>query len=143
MGTVFGAVFFSIMGSIFASLGIFHPYALGMASGVGSASMMTAAATTVKELIPKDQQELFDWFADYIAYRYGRSHTIAVLVTLAAVVGSVPYIALQLKGITTGVEVIGLSTGAADAVSGNLSLYLALALALFAILFGTRNMDAS
>jgi hypothetical protein len=46
------------MGSIFASLGIFHPYALGMASGVGSASMMTAAATTVKELVPKDQQEL-------------------------------------------------------------------------------------
>ena len=58
VGTVFGAVFFSIMGSIFASLGTFHPYALGMASGVGSASMMTAAATTVKELVPKNQQEL-------------------------------------------------------------------------------------
>jgi len=58
VGTVFGAVFFSIMGSVMASLNIFHPYALGMASGVGSASMMTAAATTVKELVAKDQQDL-------------------------------------------------------------------------------------
>jgi Na+/proline symporter/signal transduction histidine kinase len=81
--------------------------------------------------------------ADYIAYRYGRSHTIAVLVTLAAVIGSVPYIALQLKGITTGFEVIRHSSGAAGPLSANLSLYVALALALFAMLFGTRNMDAS
>ncbi len=58
VGTVFGALFFSFLGSIFASLNLFHPYALGMAAGVGSASMMTAASTTVKELVPKDQQEL-------------------------------------------------------------------------------------
>jgi len=81
--------------------------------------------------------------ADYIAYRYDRSHTLAVLVTLAAVIGSVPYIALQLKGITTGFEVIGRSTGASTEMAGNHSLYVALALSLFSMLFGTRNMDAS
>jgi len=81
--------------------------------------------------------------ADYIAYRYGRSHTIAVLVTVAAVIGSVPYIALQLKGIQMGFEVISQSSGLAPPLSGNLSLYVALSLALFAMLFGTRNMDAS
>jgi Na+/proline symporter len=81
--------------------------------------------------------------ADYIAYRYGRSHTIAVLVTVAAVIGSVPYIALQLKGIQMGFEVISQSSGLAPPLSSNLSLYVALSLALFAMLFGTRNMDAS
>ncbi len=58
VGTIIGALFFSILGSIFASLQIFHPYALGMASGVGSASMMTAAAATVKELVSPEQAEL-------------------------------------------------------------------------------------
>ena len=58
VGTVIGALFFSFMGSIFASLNIFHPYALGMASGVGSASMMTAAAATVKELVSPEQADL-------------------------------------------------------------------------------------
>ena len=33
VGTIIGALFFSFLGSIFASLNIFHPYALGMASG--------------------------------------------------------------------------------------------------------------
>ncbi len=110
---------------------------------VGPALVMVLGFKVIRRIAETSRDQRITSIADYIAYRYGRSHTIAVLVTLAAVVGSVPYIALQLKGITTGVEVIGRSTGAADAVSGNLSLYLALALALFAILFGTRNMDAS
>lgn len=58
VGTIIGALFFSFLGSIFASLNIFHPYALGMASGVGSASMMTAASATVKELVSPEQAEL-------------------------------------------------------------------------------------
>ncbi|MDX1698283.1 MAG: PAS-domain containing protein, partial [Thiohalobacterales bacterium] len=81
--------------------------------------------------------------ADFIAYRYGRSHAIAVLVTVAAVIGSVPYIALQLKGITTGFEVVSDSATVNGARLPDLSLYVALALALFSILFGTRTMDAS
>ncbi len=81
--------------------------------------------------------------ADFIAFRYGRSHTIAVLVTCAAIVGLVPYIALQLKGITTGIDVIGKATGTSSELPEMLPLYLALALAGFAMMFGTRNMDAS
>ncbi|HEY5775856.1 MAG TPA: PAS domain-containing hybrid sensor histidine kinase/response regulator, partial [Xanthomonadales bacterium] len=81
--------------------------------------------------------------ADFIAYRYGRSHTIAVLVTCAAVIGSVPYIALQLKGITTGIEVISKATDSTFVVPDQLPLYLALSLAVFSMMFGTRNMDSS
>ena len=49
----------------------------------------------------------------------------------------------QDRAIAIGFEVISHSAGAATPLSGNLSLYVALAMALFAILFGTRNMDAS
>ena len=110
---------------------------------IGPALMFMLGFDLIRRIAVSSRDQRITSIADYIAYRYGRSHTIAVLVTLAAVIGSVPYIALQLKGITTGIEVIGRSTGAVAPLSGDLSLYLALALALFAILFGTRNMDAS
>jgi Na+/proline symporter/signal transduction histidine kinase/CheY-like chemotaxis protein len=110
---------------------------------IGPALLMWVGFDVIRRVALTSRERRITSIADYIAFRYGRSHTIAVLVTLAAVIGSVPYIALQLKGITTGFEVIGRSTGAVIPMGGNLSLYLALALALFAILFGTRNMDAS
>jgi Na+/proline symporter/signal transduction histidine kinase len=110
---------------------------------LGPALLMLVGIDLVRRIAVSSRDQRITSIADYIAYRYGRSHTIAVLVTVAAVIGSVPYIALQLKGITTGVEVISQSTGAATPSSSNLPLYLALGLALFAILFGTRNMDAS
>ena len=46
-GTVFGAVFIAILASIIASSGLFHPLALAMAAGVGSGSMMAAAAGAI------------------------------------------------------------------------------------------------
>ncbi|MDH3941035.1 MAG: hybrid sensor histidine kinase/response regulator, partial [Xanthomonadales bacterium] len=110
---------------------------------IGPALLMLVGIDLIRRIAVSSRDQRITSIADFIAYRYGRSHTIAVLVTVAAVIGSVPYIALQLKGITTSIEVIGKSTGFAAPLSGNLPLYLALGLALFAILFGTRNMDAS
>jgi Na+/proline symporter/signal transduction histidine kinase len=110
---------------------------------LGPALMMWLGFDVLRRTAVTSRDQRITSIADYIAYRYGRSHTIAVLVTCAAVIGSVPYIALQLKGITTGVDVISRAAGNTSALSGRLPLYLALALALFAMLFGTRNMDAS
>lgn len=110
---------------------------------IGPALMMLIGFDLIRRIATTSHDQRITSIADYIAYRYGRGHTIAVLVSVAAVIGSVPYIALQMKGIMTGFEVIGRSTGTATQISGNLPLYLALALALFSMLFGTRNMDAS
>lgn len=110
---------------------------------IGPMLVMLLGFDLIKRIAVTSRDQRITSIADYIAYRYGRSHTVAVLVTLAAVIGSVPYIALQLKGITSGVGVISESTGMPVPLAGDLPLYLALALALFAILFGTRNMDAS
>jgi len=110
---------------------------------LGPALMMLLGFDVLRRIAVTSRDQRITSIADFIAYRYGRSHTIAVMVTCAAVIGSVPYIALQLKGITTGVDVINRATGNISALSDKLPLYLALALALFAMLFGTRNMDAS
>ena len=109
---------------------------------LGPALLMLLGFDVIKKVAVTSREQRITSIADYIAFRYGRSHTIAVLVTLAAVIGSVPYIALQLKGITTGIEVIGRSTGHTTPMSGNLPFYPALALALVGILFGTRNLVA-
>ncbi|SFH81708.1 Protein of unknown function [Tindallia magadiensis] len=52
IGTVLGTIFFGILGSVAVYSGI-HPYALGMAAGVGSGSMTTAAASSLAMAVPE------------------------------------------------------------------------------------------
>lgn len=82
--------------------------------------------------------------ADFIASRYGKSQLLAGLVTVIAVVGIVPYIALQLKAIAASLDVLFAHSGGAIAWWGVDSTFLiAAVLALFTILFGTRHLDAT
>jgi Na+/proline symporter len=110
---------------------------------LGPILMMLLGFDMLKRIAITSRDQRITSIADFVAYRYGRSHSIAVLVTCAAVIGSLPYIALQLKGITTSIDVISRAAGNATVLSDRLPLYLALALAVFAMMFGTRNMDAS
>ncbi len=50
--------------------------------------------------------------ADFIGSRYGKSPLLAGLVTLIAVVGIVPYIALQLKAVSAGYALLTTPLGA-------------------------------
>lgn len=52
VGTVFGTLFVGVLASILAATTSLHPYALAMASGVGSASMMTASVASLSEAYP-------------------------------------------------------------------------------------------
>ncbi|MCT8970661.1 PAS domain-containing hybrid sensor histidine kinase/response regulator [Microbaculum marinisediminis] len=86
--------------------------------------------------------------ADFIAARYGKSPQVAAVVTLILVVGVLPYIALQLKAISASVgTMVGYlqQNGAIENVPilADSALLVAFALALFAILFGTRHIDAT
>jgi len=110
---------------------------------LGPVLMMLFGFDIIRRIAITSRDQRITSIADFIAYRYGRSHTIAVLVTCAAVIGAVPYIALQLKGITTGIEVISKATDSTFVVPDQLPLYLALSLAVFSMMFGTRNMDSS
>ncbi len=57
-GTVLGTLFYGIMVSILAPTGLFHPYALAMACGTGSASMMSASLGAVVDAFPAMAEEL-------------------------------------------------------------------------------------
>jgi Na+/proline symporter/nitrogen-specific signal transduction histidine kinase len=83
--------------------------------------------------------------ADMISSRYGKSNSIAVIVTMMAVIGTTPYIALQLQSVTlsfnTFLEVSDPDAKLIDPEST--AFWVAVGLALFTILFGTRNLDAN
>lgn len=81
--------------------------------------------------------------ADFIAARYGKAQHLAALVALFAVIGILPYIALQLKAVAMSVEVMSGHGLSHDIIPGDIALWTSLLLALLAILFGTRRLDAS
>jgi Na+/proline symporter len=85
--------------------------------------------------------------ADFIAARYGKSQAVAATVALIAIVGMVPYIALQLKAVSSSVGTIlaqaSAATGTAQPLIGDIALFVALLMAAFAVLFGTRHIDAT
>ncbi len=88
--------------------------------------------------------------ADFIASRYGKSMTLGGVVTVIAVLGIIPYISLQLKAISTSYLLIKQYPRVTmDVNFGQIpflkdtAFYIALLLALFAILFGTRHLEAT
>ncbi|WP_058314066.1 ATP-binding protein [Cognatishimia activa] len=80
--------------------------------------------------------------ADMISSRYGKSNILAVGVTVLAVIGTTPYIALQLQSVTTSFAVFSGAPESPGTLTAT-ALWVAAGLAVFTILFGTRNLDAN
>ncbi|MDP2560274.1 PAS domain-containing hybrid sensor histidine kinase/response regulator [Psychrobium sp. 1_MG-2023] len=78
--------------------------------------------------------------ADFIASRYGKSQALAAIITLIAVIGTLPYFALQLKAIVNTFYIFDTQTTEEPWLVG---LGIAFILAIFTILFGTRKLDAT
>ena len=81
--------------------------------------------------------------ADMISSRYGKSGGLAALVTVLAVLGTTPYIALQLQSVTLSFSVFAGpgAFGAPD--TEQTAIWVAAGLALFTIIFGTRSLDVN
>jgi Na+/proline symporter/nitrogen-specific signal transduction histidine kinase len=111
---------------------------------LGPTLAMLLAWSLLRRMVRISRRQRITSIADFIASRYGGSAALAALVTLIAVVGLLPYIALQLKAIASGLAVL---TGA-HATAGapwwqDSTLLIAVALAGFTIAFGTRHLDAA
>jgi PAS domain S-box-containing protein len=84
--------------------------------------------------------------ADFIASRYGKSQSLAALVAIFALIGSVPYIALQLKAISMGFNVLSdaeTSNYVSTVAWNDSAWYITLVLAIFTVLFGTRHLEST
>ncbi|MEQ8901979.1 MAG: sensor histidine kinase [Roseovarius sp.] len=100
---------------------------------------------TLRRLVRVGRSQRITSIADLISSRYGKSNLLAVLVTVLAVVGTTPYIALQLQSVTLSFAAFAETDLAATTLPDmqSTALWVAMGLALFTILFGTRNLDAN
>jgi Na+/proline symporter/nitrogen-specific signal transduction histidine kinase len=99
----------------------------------------------LRKLVRIGRTQRITSIADLISSRYGKSPLLAVFVTLIAVIGTTPYIALQLQSVTLSFASFAdnLPDSPDFADHNGTALWVAVGLALFTVLFGTRNLDAN
>src|SRR5690242_13630770 len=114
---------------------------------IGPMLMIALAQPLIVRMVRLAKAQNITSIADFIAARYGKHQAVAAAVALIAIVGSVPYIALQLKAVSASLGTIlthiDTTSGHLQPVLGDLALFVALAMATFAVLFGTRHIDAT
>ena len=112
---------------------------------VGPILMIGLCTPLLRRVIQLAKAQNITSIADFIGARYGKSQAVAATVALIAIIGSIPYIALQLKAMASSLETI-LSEDQAFSkipILGDIALMVTLAMAVFAVLFGTRQADAT
>jgi PAS domain S-box-containing protein len=81
--------------------------------------------------------------ADFVASRFGKSRALAVLVTIIAFTAAIPYLALQYKAVATSIDTMTSVAAGHAPWYRDTALAVALMMALFAVLFGARRVDAT
>ncbi|NJR41848.1 MAG: hypothetical protein HC767_03500 [Akkermansiaceae bacterium] len=104
----------------------------------------------IRKIIRISKANRITSIADFIASRYGKSFQLGILVSIIAVIGIPPYISIQLTAISTSYSILQgypsiamPADGAGRTLLHDTELYVSLLMAAFAILFGTRHIDAS
>ena len=116
---------------------------------LGPTLMVLLWGSLLLKMVRVSKAERITSIADFIASRYGKSQVLGGLVTVIAVIGVVPYIALQLKAIAWSFTILSHYPEVRMPVHGDgpfwadTAFVVALLLAAFTILFGTRHLDAS
>jgi Na+/proline symporter/nitrogen-specific signal transduction histidine kinase len=110
---------------------------------LGPTLAMLLAWTVLRKMIRIARTHRITSIADFIASRHGKSPLLAMLVTLIAVVGILPYVALQLKAIASGYVLLADAPTQPLAWWRDSTLYIALVLAGFTVAFGARHLDST
>src|SRR4051794_8384556 len=112
---------------------------------VGPILMIGLCTPLLRRVIQLAKSQNITSIADFIAARYGKSQAVAATVAVIAIVGSVPYIALQLKAVASSLETILTEDKLFSSIPiiGDIALMVMLTMAVFAVLFGTRQADAT
>ena len=103
---------------------------------IGSILCLVLAWPMLLRILRISKEQNLTSIADFIACRYDRSPVIAATVTLVALLGTIPYIALQLRAISKSFDLL---TGSYQ--SGiSTTFVVTLVLIIFSILFGARQV---
>lgn len=115
---------------------------------IGPALLFAVGFPVIRRIIRLAKAERITSVADFIAARYGKNQTVAAVVTIIAVIGSIPYIALQLKAVSLSASTLLAPVEPGGGLEpswllNDIALLVAFGMAVFAVLFGTRHIDAT
>lgn len=111
---------------------------------LGPSIMCALFVPVLRKLITICKTQRITTIADLISNRYGKNYTLGIIVTLFCIIGVLPYIAIQLKAISTSLHIITADPKAANSAGwSNDTFIVAAILSVFIIIFGTRSADAS
>ncbi len=134
--TIFGSVGFAVSGGINF-----------IAIYLGPILIITVGYPLLQQVLLLSKSQRITSVADFLGARYGKSVVVGGVAASIAVVGTVPYIALQLVAISDSVSTLishyAIGLQPPESLLSNITLIIALVLAVFAILFGTRHADAT
>ncbi|HBS49268.1 MAG TPA: sodium:solute symporter [Rhodobacteraceae bacterium] len=97
----------------------------------------------LRKLVRIGRSQRITSIADLISSRYGKSNLLAIGVTILCVISITPYISLQLQSITLSFSALADFDPESQYSEGGVVFWMTAGLAVFAILFGTRNLDAN
>jgi len=169
LGFLFAIAFYGDRRSIYPNRQRLRPYIYGLALGVycSSWTFYGAVGTAVREgwgylpiyvgptlvyllalpflerLVEVGRAHKVGSIADFIASRFGKSRSLAVLVTVIAVTAVIPYLALQYKAVAASIAALTTVAAGHSPWYNDSALAVALLMALFAVLFGARRVDAT
>jgi Na+/proline symporter/signal transduction histidine kinase/CheY-like chemotaxis protein len=92
----------------------------------------------IQRIIKTSLQLKITSIADLLSARFGKSQYLAVIITLVVLIGTMPYIALQLKAIIYSYQILQETP---DLPLWQLGLIVSIILAVFTIIFGIRTID--
>ena len=117
---------------------------------IGPTLMIALWWVVMRKILRISKQNRITSLADFIASRYGKSALLGGLVTVIAVIGILPYISLQLKAVSNSFTILVQypaivmpGNAATLLIRQDTALWVALILAAFTIVFGTRHLDAA
>ncbi|HCV05177.1 sensor histidine kinase [Pseudoalteromonas sp. MEBiC 03607] len=107
---------------------------------IGPALLFFFGQGFLRKLVLVSKKQNITTIADFISARYGKRQTTAIMVTIIALLATIPYIALQLKALSGSFLLLQNDSR----ISGSmLALSATLIMAMFAIFFGTRKVDVT
>jgi PAS domain S-box-containing protein len=169
LGCLFGIAFYGDRHGIYPNQRRLRPYIYGLALGVyctswtffgavgtavrdgwgylpiylGPSLVFVFALPFVVRLAEIARAHKVSSIADFVASRFGKSRALAVLVTIIAFTAAIPYIALQYKAVATSIDTMTAVAAGHAPWYRDTALAVALMMALFAVLFGARRVDAT
>jgi len=169
LGLLFGIAFYGERRSVYPSRTRLRPYIYAMALGVycttwtffgavgtavrdgwsylpiylGPALVFLLGMPFLSRLVAVARAHNITSIGDFVSSRFGKSPALAALVTIIALTAAIPYLSLQYKAVGTSIDVLTGSSASHPAWFADPAFGVAILMAIFAALFGTRQIDAT